>query len=399
MRKYFFILVIIMAVLGAVFFVHSGYGEQEIEDSGEQVDIFQESQFDIETHIIREDDTFTTVLEDLGIGYSKMLEILDATSSTYDFTKVRVGQPFNLAKDYTGNIVYFEYETNRDYIVRVDFGQDGYHVEKMDIPYDIEIITQSAVVSSSLYVDGLAVDVPEEIIMQFADTFAWTIDFALQVRRGDIFEVVYEKRFREGQDAGTGRMLAGKFVNDGTEYDAYLFEDEEGDPTYFNGEGESMYKQFLRVPLNYRQITSRYTYARFDPISHINTPHLAIDYAAAIGTPIMAVGDGVVRFAGRNNQGYGNFISIRHNEVYTTEYAHLSAFAKGIKVGATVKQGQVIGYVGTTGHSTGPHLHYQIKYYGKLVNPLEIELPPGEPVAEAKRGEFERVKAEFEKMF
>jgi len=158
-----------------------------------------------------------------------------------------------------------------------------------------------------------------------------------------------------------------------------------------------MIKQFLKAPLKYKYISSGYTYARFHPVTHRNTPHLAIDYAASIGTPVMAVGDGTVTSAGWNG-GFGNYIDIHHNSTYSTQYAHLSAYARGITRGAKVTQGQVIGYVGSTGWSTGPHLHYQIKKFGSLVNPMTIELPPGEPVAEEKQAEFESTKNKFDNM-
>lgn len=399
MRKHLLIFVAVIAIIGTILFVRKGYGGEQEEIIQEKIELPVEPQFDIETQFIGEDDTFATVLENLGIGYSQMLDILEAASSTYDFTSVRVGQPLRLFKNSENELVKIEYEIDSDDYVIVEFKVDGYEVEKKEIEYEVQIVRQGATIENSMYLDGLEAQVPEEIIMEFAEVFAWTIDFAVQVQKGDNFEVLYEKRSRDGQDAGTGNILAGKFINKGKEYSAYLFENLDGEQAYFSGEGESMIKQFLRAPLEFRRITSGYTYARFDPINGAKTPHLAIDYAAALGTPIMAVGDGTVTFAGWNSQGYGNYVSIRHNDVYSTGYAHMSSFAKGIRSGAGVKQGQIIGYVGSTGWSTGPHLHYEIKKYGKLVNPLEIELPPGDPVPEEKREQFEKTKAELERMF
>mgnify|MGYP001367921028 CR=1 FL=1 len=400
MKRLLVLLVIGLAAAGGVFFARSITGAQTNQNVSDD-DVVEEPtppKYSITEHTVTEDDIFATIMEDFGFGYSEMLEMVDAVSSTYDLTRIRVGQPIRLAKDDADKNVYLEYEPNKDSCVRVYFEDGGYRVEEFDIEYDIEVVKQSAVVSSSLYLDGLEANIPEEIIMEFADTFAWTIDFSVQVKRGDSFEVLYEKRSRDGEDAGMGNILAGKFVNVGTELTAYLFENEEGDLAYYSGEGESMVRQFLRAPLNFRRISSGYTYARFDPINGRKQKHLAIDYAAAIGTPIMAVGDGVVRFAGWNNQGFGNFVSIRHNDVYTTEYAHMSGFAKGIRNGVSVKQGQIIGYVGSTGWSTGPHLHYQIKKNGSLVNPLALELPPGDPVPEGKKEAFENIKQKYNDM-
>jgi len=350
-------------------------------------------QFTTETHIIAEGDTFGIATDALGISYGTMLGILDAASSTYDFTRVRVGQPLTLAKNLDGSFAYLDYEQNRDTIVRFFFADN--RTEIIPIEYETETVNAVGVVSSSMYLDALTLGVPDAVIMQFADTFAWTIDFSTQVQQGDSFSIVYDKRRRNGEDAGTGSMHAGKFVNNGKELYAFLYEQEPGKPSYFNENGESMVKAFLRAPLEYKRITSGYTTARFHPILGRNTTHLAIDYAAPIGTPIMAVGDGTISFAGWNSGGFGNFVTIKHNDKFITEYAHLSSFAKGIKAGVRVTQGQVIGYVGSTGLSTGPHLHYQIRQNGALVNPLTVEFPPGEPIEENHREAFNTVVSKY----
>ncbi|MBU2542058.1 peptidoglycan DD-metalloendopeptidase family protein [Patescibacteria group bacterium] len=319
-----------------------------------------------------------------------MLSILDSTSSTYDFTSIRLGQPLRFAYDDLGQLKYFDYEKDKEEIVRVSLENGEYKCEKIPIEYEIKTKKLSGIIEESLWLSGLEAGLTEELILEFADVFAWTVDFSVEVRKGDSFKVLFEERYRDGEYVGINKVLAGSFVNDGKEYKAYLFEDVDGKPAYYNEAGEAMIKQFLKAPLRYNRITSGYTYARFHPVTQRTGPHLAIDYAAVIGTPVMAVGDGTVVSAGWNG-GYGNYIDIHHNDVYSTQYAHLSAYAKGIKYGAKVTQGQVIGYVGSTGWSTGPHLHYQIKKYGTLVNPMDIELPAGDPVPEEKRGEFERV--------
>jgi len=173
-------------------------------------------------------------------------------------------------------------------------------------------------------------------------------------------------------------------------HQAYRFVDSNEKEGYYDEKGNSLVRQFLRAPLHYSRITSGFAYARFHPILGKNTPHRAIDYAAPVGTPIMATADGTVTFAGWSTIGYGNFIDVKHNGIYSTQYAHLSRFGKGIKAGAHVQQGQIIGYVGSTGYSTGPHLHYQIKKNGHLVNPLEIELPAGDPIPEDQKEAFQK---------
>jgi len=346
-------------------------------------------------HIVAEDETFATIVEEFGIGYEQMSTILESTSSTYDFTRVRIGQPLRFVANVDGSFNRLEYERGTEDSVLVRLVDGVYIAEIVPIQYDVTEMLAKGVIENSLYVSALDAGVKEAIILEFAEAWGWTIDFATQVQSGDRFIILYEKRTRDGKDAGVGRVLAGEFTNGETSYDGYLFEDADGKPAYYNGNGEAMVKQFLKAPLSYNRITSGFTYARFHPVTQQTGPHLAIDYAAPIGTPIRAVGDGVIRRAGWNG-GYGNAIDIHHNDVYDTRYAHLSSFAKGIRAGVRVEQGQVIGYVGSTGWSTGPHLHYEIHKFGTPVNPLLIELPPGDPVAEEKKEAFEMVKKKYQ---
>jgi len=388
------LLIIIIFLLGGlgVFYVAKGDAEQ----AEFVIEAPQEPEYQITEHIVEDGDVFAVIMETLGFDYLETMDILEVSSSTYDFTSIRVGKPFRLFKTEMGERVKLEYEKDSEEIATVEFKNGKYFPSLVPIEYETETNLLAGVVSSSLWFSGLEVGMPEELIIEFADVFAWTVDFSVQTRKGDGFKVLYEKRFRDGEYVGIGRVLAGEFVNSGTSYKAYLFEDKDGGPAYFSETGEAMQKQYLKAPLSYSRITSGFSYARFHPVTQSTGPHRAIDYAAPIGTPIMSVGDGTVMQASWNG-GYGNFISVHHNDTYTTEYAHLSSYARGIRRGIKVKQGEVIGYVGSTGWSTGPHLHYQIKKYGTLVNPLEIELPPGDPVAEDRRAEFESVVREFDK--
>lgn len=395
MNKIFILTILAFSVL------FSGCSILDVADSQENQEIIlpTEPQFDIKDCRVGDGDTFATILEKYGIGYVDMLGILNSSSSTYDFTSIRLGQPLRFAYDDLGELKYFEYEKDKEEIVRVSLDGGEYKCEKIPIEYEIKTKTMEGTIEESLWLSGLEAGMSEELIIDFADVFAWTIDFSVEVRQGDSFKVLYEERYRDGKYVGVNKVLAGSFTNAGKEFKAYLFEDDDGQPIYYNELGESLKKEFLKAPLEFKRITSGYTYARFDPINGNKTKHLAIDYAATIGTPVMAVGDGVIEFVGWNSQGFGNFVSVHHNDIYTTQYAHLSAFGKGIKKGVRVVQGQVIGYVGSTGHSTGPHLHYQIKKYGSLVNPLNLELPPGEPVSEGKKTEFFDRVSEYDKNF
>lgn len=387
------LLIIIIFLLGGLGYIYVAKGDTEQAET--IIEAPQEPQYQITDYIVEDGDVFASIMETLGFDYLETMDILEASSSTYDFTSIRVGRPFRLFKTETGERIKLEYEKDSEEIATVEFKDEKYFPSLVPIEYETETNTMEGVVSSSLWLSGLEIDMPEELIIEFADVFAWTVDFSVQTKNGDSFKVLYEKRFRDGNYVGIGRVLAGEFVNSGNSHKAYLFENIDGGPAYFSEVGEAMQKQFLKAPLSYSRITSGFSYARFHPVTQSTGPHRAIDYAAPIGTPIMSVGDGTVMSAGWNG-GYGNFISVHHNDTYTTEYAHLSAYARGLKRGTKVTQGQVIGYVGSTGWSTGPHLHYQIKKYGTLVNPLQIELPPGDPVAEDRRAEFESVVRKFD---
>jgi len=358
----------------------------------------QEPQYQITHYTVEDGDVFASVMEKLGFDYAEAMKILESASTTYDFTKIKIGRPFNVFKNDNGNILKFEYEENNESLVRVEFINEDIQVSLAQIKYQIETQKVSGVINSSLWLDGQAAGMPDDLIIKFADVFDWTVDFGFGVQKGDTFEVLYEKRYRNGEYVGTGKVLAGKFVNSGSEYFGYLFSDDNGDLAYYNEKGESMRKQFLRAPLEYRYISSGFTGARVDPLNGHITGHHAIDYAAQFGTPVRAVGDGIVETAGWNSSGLGNFISIHHSDTYTTQYGHLSSFAKGIKKGSKVTQGQIIAYVGSTGHSTGPHLHYQIKERGALVNPLTIKFPPGESISTEKQSDFDQARLKFYEM-
>jgi murein DD-endopeptidase MepM/ murein hydrolase activator NlpD len=335
-------------------------------------------------------DVFTAAMEALDIPYSTALEIVDVATDVFDFTRIRDGKTFVLyRKGGVAQKLLYEPDTERTIVVVLT---PTIKVVEETIIYEVTETVADATIESSLFVAGARAGMPDTLILDIADVFAWTIDFATQVQTGDSVRVLYESRTRDGVAAGHGDILAAEFTNNGRSYLGYKFTDADGKLQYYDEDGNSLIKQFLKAPLAYNRISSGFSYSRFHPTLGKNTPHRAIDYAAPAGTPILSVGDGTVVFAGWGG-GYGNFVKIRHNSTYQTHYAHLSYFAKGLSVGDVVEQGQVIGFVGSTGYSTGPHLHYEIQKNGTLVNPLNIELPAGDPVPEALRASFEARKA------
>jgi murein DD-endopeptidase MepM/ murein hydrolase activator NlpD len=235
------------------------------------------------------------------------------------------------------------------------------------------------------------------LALQLSDIFAWDIDFSTDLRNRDTFKIVAEALYRNGEFKKYGEIISAEFMNNGRTYHAYRFQ-VNGKADYFDDDGKSLKKAFLKAPLSFRRISSTFSRGRFHPVLKIYRPHHGLDYAAPTGTPVSSVSDGTVVFAGRKGQ-YGKFIMVRHKNGYKTCYGHLSRIGKGIRKGVGVEQGEVIGYVGSTGLATGPHLHYEIRINNRPVNPLTVKLPDGDPIPRSLMAEFvkfrERMTAQF----
>lgn len=227
--------------------------------------------------------------------------------------------------------------------------------------------------------------------MELAEVFGWDVDFTTDIREGDSFKVMYEQRSLNGEFAKPGKILAAWFENQGQKYWAILYKDPTGKEKYYDLEGRSVARQFLKSALDYTYVSSLFTNRRINPVTKKLKPHLAVDFAAPTGTPVFTTGDGKISYAGWKG-GYGNYIEIKHEGLYITQYAHLSKIAKGIKTGINVKQGQAIGYVGSTGISTGPHLHFAISKNGTPLNPLKLELPAGKVIDPKWKEDFNQKK-------
>ncbi|MCC5861386.1 MAG: M23 family metallopeptidase [Gammaproteobacteria bacterium] len=266
--------------------------------------------------------------------------------------------------------------------------EDGYHSAIAERAVETRVVTAQAVIQSSLFNAGRAAGVPDSVTMNVAGLFQWDVDFALDIRQGDQFSVVYQELWRDGQRLRTGNILAAEFVNRGRTYRAVRFD--MGDRAdYFTPEGRSIRRAFIRAPVDFTRISSRFNLNRRHPVLHTIRAHRGVDYAAPTGTPIKAAGDGRVIFRGVQG-GYGNTLILQHGGNITTLYAHMSRFHPEVRHGNRVRQGQVIGYVGMTGLATGPHLHYEYRVNGVHRDPLTVELPPAEPVPAAYRERFAR---------
>ncbi len=247
----------------------------------------------------------------------------------------------------------------------------------------------SGTIDSSLFLAAQDAGISQNIIMELANIFGWDIDFALDIRKGDSFTVLYEELYRNGEKISDGNILAAEFINDGQTYRAVRYTNPQTNVSeYFTPDGKSMRKAFLRSPVNFTRISSRFTVNRYHPVLHKFRSHKGVDYAAKRGTPIQAAGDGKVIFKGKKG-GYGKVMILQHGSKYTTLYAHLNAYNRKLRVGSKVKQGQTIAYVGSSGLATGPHLHYEFRVNGTHRNPLTVRLPVSNPVPKRYMADFE----------
>ena len=270
-------------------------------------------------------------------------------------------------------------------IVRNQEGKLTYKMVERDADYLPRFAETS--IENSMFLDGERAGIPESTLIEIANILGWDIDFAEDIRKGDKMSVLYEEIILDGEKIGTGNILGVRFVNQGKLYAAVRYEDKNGNVNYYTPEGMSMRKAFLRNPIDFFRISSRFSLGRKHPILNTIRAHKGTDYAAPIGTPVKSAGNGKVKFAGRKN-GYGNVVIVQHNSHHETLYAHLNAFARDIRAGRSVKQGQVIGYVGKTGLATGPHLHYEFHVDGVQRDSLTLKLPMAEPIDNAEKANF-----------
>lgn len=285
---------------------------------------------------------------------------------------------------------YVVYHRNAiDYVV-FGFRGDSVTVECGSRPITVERKCCRATINSSLWGTIMERDLPYALAAEFEDIYQWTVDF-FGIQAGDSFAVIYDEKYVDGKSVGIGRIYGAEFNHSGKQYYAIPYAQEEGKLRYWEANGESLRKQLLKAPLKYTRISSKFSRSRLHPVHKVYRPHLGVDYAAPSGTPVHSVADGTVIFAGWGGGG-GNTIKIKHAGNLQTGYLHLKSFAKGIRKGSKVSQGQLIGYVGSTGTSTGPHLDYRIWKNGTPIDPLKVPQEPAEPIAESHKSTFEALR-------
>ena len=336
--------------------------------------------------IVNRNETLSDILDPFLIENSTLTEIAKVSRKYFDVRKIRPGKSYHiyLADDSLKSLKYFIYEKDLVRFVLYDFC-DSVFVQNVEKKVTVIKEYKSAVINSSLYNALIENDATIELAVSLSKIFAWQIDF-YRLQKGDKFKVIYEKRYVDKKMVGIGKILGAYFYNYKKEYYAIPFV-QDSVYQYFDENGNSLRKEFLKTPIEFARISSRYSYRRFHPVLKTYRPHTGIDYAARTGTPVRTVGDGKI-VAASYSKNNGRFVKIRHNSVYTTMYLHMSKFGKGIKKGTMVKQGRIIGYVGSTGLATGPHLHFNFYLNGSPVDPLKIEIPPSHPVEEKLRVKY-----------
>ena len=338
--------------------------------------------------IVKKDQTFSSILDNFDFDNKKKFAIINAINAIYDLRELKVNQKIIFLIDKNENVEKIIIELNFNTNLEADLRSD-IKIVKKELETFSEINSQEYVISNSLYADGINNNIPNQILIKLIQLFSFDLDFQRDIQKDTKVSISYEKIFvKNKSDYALGDIEYAKIIikNNTLEYFKFLTDD--GFIDYFNRQGKNVKKSILKTPIDGARISSSFG-MRKHPISGFNKMHKGVDFAAPIGTPVYAGGNGVIEMVGVNG-GYGKYIRIRHNNEYKTAYAHLSSYRKGISKGVRVNQGEVIGYVGNTGRSTGPHLHYEIIYQNKKVNPLKLKLPSGKILTGDELARFEK---------
>jgi murein DD-endopeptidase MepM/ murein hydrolase activator NlpD len=318
-------------------------------------------------------DTIPKVIERLDITEQDKKALLKDAVVLQALRDFKAGETLQVRVDQKQNLLLLDYFNDQGEFLRVQRKGNDLIAEVKKVPVEKRIVRRSATITSSFFAATDSSGIPYETALDMTKLFESDIDFHKDLREGDHFSLIYEEDYFEGRPFRIGKILAAEFINDGKTYQAFLYRGKDGKTAYYDANGKSNRKGFLRAPLEFSRITSGFS-LRFHPILKKWRAHKGVDYGAPSGTRVRAVGDGTISFAGVMN-GYGNIVEITHRTGLATRYAHLRGFASGIRKGAHVSQGQIIGYVGQTGWATGPHLHYEVRVNGNAVNPLSVKLP------------------------
>lgn len=349
--------------------------------------------FDVVQDRVHYGETFAEILQDQQVDYALIHEIATRHRETFDVSRIRQGKPYTLFKtknDSAPQVRYMVYQTNAIEYYVIALG-DSVQVKRHRKKVEMKARQVSGSIESSLYEAMLKQGGSIELAMRLSDIYAWTIDF-FRLQDGDYFKVLYREKFIDDTvSVGVADIQAVEFGHGGKSFYGFHYTADSLFNEYYDEEGENLRRAFLKAPLKFSRISSRYSPRRYHPVLKRVRAHLGTDYAAPRGTPIMSTADGTV-IAASYTRGNGNYVKVRHNSTYTTQYLHMTRIAKGIRKGTVVKQGEVLGYVGSTGLATGPHVCYRFWKNGKQVDPYKQDLPAAEPIAEKWREDFSAIK-------
>ncbi len=354
--------------------------------------------FYVEENKVRRNQNLSDILLKKGITYRQIDELVGVSDTVFDVRKMKSGNKYSLffANNEQDSLICFVYE-----ISPVDFVVYHFSDSVSAWKGQKEIVSErkyaSGTIKSSLWNTMKDNEVNPILAVDLSEVYAWSIDF-FGIQKGDSFQVIYEEQFVDSQSIGITEIFAAVFTHNSHDFYAYEFT-QDSTNSFYDEQGNSLRKAFLKAPLRYSRISSRFSHSRYHPILKIRRPHHGIDYAAPTGTPVVSIGDGKVIKKTYQKRGGGRYVKIKHNSVYTTVYMHLSGYGKNINVGSIVKQGQVIGYVGSSGLSTGPHLDFRVYKNGSAIDPLKVESPPVEPVKQDLMEKFERTMIKYQAEF
>ncbi|GGD12573.1 peptidoglycan DD-metalloendopeptidase family protein [Halopseudomonas salina] len=331
--------------------------------------------------------TLSVLFNEMGLGATTLHSVINSSKEAKRFTRLKVGQELEFKLAPTGDLITLRSKVSDLETIQIDSTPDGYTFSKNIIEPEVRTRFAKGNIDSSLFLAAQKAGMSHGLTMEMANIFGYDVDFARDIRKNDKFEVVFEELHVGEKRVGTNNILAARFTNKGKTFTAVRYTDRNGYSSYYRADGTSLRKAFIRTPVEFARISSRFNPNRRHPVLNKIRAHNGVDYAASTGTPIKATGDGRIVHFGRKG-GYGNAIVVQHGQKYKTLYAHMSRFASGLSHGSNVSQGQIIGYVGMTGLATGPHLHYEFQVNGRHVDPLGIELPVSDPVPKAERTAF-----------
>ncbi|MDH7512979.1 MAG: peptidoglycan DD-metalloendopeptidase family protein [Clostridiales bacterium] len=339
---------------------------------------------------LRAGNTISEVISNYGFTPGEIHTLYEQTKPVYDLRFIRAGREFRLFASPEGKIVRLEYDIDDTRYLSIQRSGEKFSAAVATHPVQTEVNYLCGVIEDNPILTFNELGEADALGLAFSDLFAWDIDFYVDLRQGDTFKVILEKIYLKGKFVGYGNIVAAELVNRGKVFQAYRFvRPDTQKPGYYDAEGKSLKKEFIKSPIKWARITSRFSQRRLHPIHQVYRAHFGVDYAAPVGTPVQATADGTVIHVGFNGAS-GRMVRIRHKNAYETMYLHLRGYGPGIKVGARVKSGDIVGYVGSSGEATGPHLDYRIKLKGRYINPLSWKFEPVEPLKEELVDDFKR---------